>query len=189
MATWTTVRTLRILDFDIENRPLTYAGNDFTFSENTAIAWKFIGDKGQPQVAALGEVDGEEMLCAFLDAYNAADMVVGHNIIKHDLRLINGANLEFGRPPLASMLVHDTYMHLKKKGGISGSQESLAEMLGIEAPKVGMSQFKWRDANRLTADGIAKTKLRAVGDVVQNIEMRQRLMEMDWLNPPTVWRA
>jgi hypothetical protein len=27
------------LDFDIENRPLTYLGSDFTTAEVTAIAW------------------------------------------------------------------------------------------------------------------------------------------------------
>ena len=31
-------RPLRVLDFDIENRPLSYLGSDFTTAEVTAIA-------------------------------------------------------------------------------------------------------------------------------------------------------
>ena len=32
-------RPMRVLDFDIENRPLSYLGSDFTTAEVTAIAW------------------------------------------------------------------------------------------------------------------------------------------------------
>ena len=184
---WNSRRHLRVLDFDIENRPLNYAGEDFTFSENTAYAWHVIGEPGAPMVAALGEVSGETMLQQFLLAYDAADMVTGHNILKHDLRLLNGASLELGLPPLRPKLVHDTYKHLKKKSGVSGSQESLAEMLGIEAPKVGMSHGAWREANRLTEAGIEKTKRRCQGDVIQHMALRAKLLDLGWLNLPVRW--
>jgi hypothetical protein len=187
MATWKEVRPLRVLDFDIENRPLSYAGDDFTFSENTAIAWHFIGEPGAPLVAALGEVTGEAMLRQFLVAYEDADMVTGHNILKHDLPLLNGASLELGLAPLSPTLVQDTYKHLKRKAGVSGSQESLAQMLGVEAPKIGMDQASWREANRLTPAGIEKTKLRCSSDVIQHMALRQRLLELDWLKAPAKW--
>ena len=172
MATWRKLRKLRTLDFDIENRPLNYAGEDFTFSEITAIAWQFIGERTH-YVLCLGDVPFRTMLLGFVAAYVQADLITGHNIIKHDLRILNGALLEEGLSPLPPKLVCDTYADLKKKGGVSGSQESLAQMLGIRARK--------------TPEGIAKTKRRCVGDVKQHIQLRKELLRRDWLRPPRVW--
>src|SRR5690606_12970728 len=38
-----TQRPMRILDFDLENRPLSYLGEDWTSAEITAIGWSWIG--------------------------------------------------------------------------------------------------------------------------------------------------
>ena len=181
------LRAGRILDWDLENRPLNYVGDDFTFSEITAIGWKFIGTKGEPEALCLGEVPFRTMLLGFVAAFIQADMVTGHNIIKHDLRILNGALLEEGLSPLPPVMVSDTYMHLKKKGGVSGSQENLSKMLGVRSPKVGMSQADWREANRLTPEGIEKTRRRVVGDVKQHIALRKELLKRGWLKPPTLW--
>jgi len=181
------VRPQRILDFDIENRPLNYAGEDFTFSEITAIAWQFIGER-QHYVLCLGDVPHRTMLLGFVAAYVQADLITGHNILKHDLPIVNGALLEEGLSPLPPKLVSDTYRDLKRKGGVSGSQASLSEMLNIRTPKIGMSQGDWREANRLTPEGIEKTKRRVVGDVRQHIALRRELLRRDWLRAPRVWQ-
>ena len=186
MAEWRKLRPLRVLDFDLENRPLNYVGDDFTFSEITAIAWQFIGER-QHYVLCLGEVPAITMLLGFVSAYVQADLVTGHNIIKHDLRILNGALLEEGLSSLPPKMVSDTYADLKRKGGVSGSQENLAKMLGVRSPKVGMSQADWREANRLTPEGIRKTKARVVGDVRQHIALRKELLGRGWLRPPRVW--
>jgi len=192
-------RPLRVLDWDLENRPLNYAGDDFTFSEITAIAWQFIGEPGPIECLCLGEVLGSgsevahfvvpsrTMLLGFVAAYVQADLITGHNIIKHDLRILNGALLEEGLSPLPPKLVCDTYADLKKKGGVSGSQENLAKMLGVRVRKQGMSQADWREANRLTPEGIEKTRRRVVGDVRQHIALRKELLRRDWLRPPRLW--
>jgi hypothetical protein len=195
VVTWRKVRPLRTLDFDIENRPLNYVGEDFTFSEITAIAWKFIGEPGPIDALCLNQpIPGgstlpfRAMLLGFVAAYVQADLVTGHNVIKHDLRILNGALLEEGLSPLPPKLVCDTYLDLKKKGGVSGSQESLAAMLKVTSPKVGMSQADWREANRLTPQGIDKTRRRCVADVKQHIALRRELLKRDWLKPPRMWR-
>jgi hypothetical protein len=200
VATWRKVRPLRVLDWDLENRPLNYVGDDFTFSEITAIAWKFIGEPGPIDCLCLGEVaypdlagnkrliTGQTMLLGFVAAYVQADLVTGHNVIKHDLRILNGALLEEGLSPLPPKMVCDTYLHLKRKGGVSGSQQELSLMLGVRSPKVGMSQTDWREANRLTPGGIEKTRRRVVGDVKQHIALRRELLKRDWLKPPSMWR-
>ena len=179
---------LRILDFDIENRPLSYLGQDFTTGEVTSIAWKWIGDRSPYHAVLLGIDPLEEMLERFRLAYNAADMVTGHYIRKHDLPVLNGALLEWGHEPLEQKLSQDTKLDLRKQRYQSASQENLAEMLGIPAPKIHMNTPRWRKANRLTPDGIELTRRRAVGDVKQHIALRRKLLEMDWLGAPRVWR-
>ena len=187
MATWRNVRPLRILDFDIENMPLNYGGGDFTFDQITAIGWAWVGER-QHYVLCLGEVPYRTMILGFVAAYIQADMVTGHNVKDHDLKKVNGALLEEGLSPLPPKLVCDTYADLKRKGGVSGSQESLAQMLGIRAKKTPMSQADWREANRLTPKGIEKTKRRVVGDVKQHIALRKELLRRDWLRAPRMWR-
>lgn len=184
---WRVSRPLRILDFDIENKPLAYLGQDFTTSEVTAIAAGW-ADQKQIHVWCLGEVDSEEMLAGFRDLYDQADLVTGHFIRSHDLPIINGALIEFGLPSLGLKLTSDTKTDLVRRKGVSASQESLADMLGVKAPKEGMSQTKWRAANRLTPDGIRETKRRVVGDVRQHKELRAALVAAGLLGPPRMWR-
>jgi len=185
-STVKTRRKRKILDFDTECRPLTYLGNDFTTSEITAIAASF-GPDQQVHCWLLG-LDGPQwMLEEFTWLYDQADYVTGHYIRKHDLPKINGALAEYGLPPLKPKMTIDTYLDLRKISGISRSQESLCEMLGIKEPKIGMSQVKWRAANRL--DNIELTRTRVIGDVRQHQQLRVKLSELGWLNQPKPWRG
>jgi hypothetical protein len=181
-------RPMRVLDFDIENRPLSYLGSDFTTAEVTAIAWAWT-DSPDVTVYLLGEHDLTDILRSFVDAYNQADLVTGHFILGHDLPMLNGALMECGLPPLADKLVQDTKVHLMRAKGISKSQESLGAMFRLDAPKVTMNQSKWRAATRLTPDGLREVRERVVGDVRQHIELRRVLLERGLLAPPKVWRS
>lgn len=175
----------KILDFDIENRPLAYWWGDATTGEITAIAWSF-NNPGDVAVRALGEVSTREILEDFLEAWNEADVVTGHYIRKHDIPTINAMLFEQGMLPLERKQIHDTKLDFKAGfKHLSASQESLAAMLGIEAPKIQMDQKKWREANRLTPEGIALTKERVIGDVIQHMELRNALIELGWLDPPS----
>lgn len=179
------IRAPRILDIDTENRPLSYLGKDFTTSEITAIACSF----GFSHMSCwlLGQDDPEHMLASFRGMYLQADVITGHYIRKHDLPKLNGAMTEYGLPPLPPKLTIDTYVDLKPINGVSKSQESLAAMLGVHAQKLGMSQAAWRAANRL--ERLDLTRARVVGDVRQHQELRLKLTELGWLNPPKVWSA
>lgn len=183
------LRPLRILDFDIENRPLSYLGSDFTTSEITAIAWAFTDKPKQVRswVLEIGGVAPDEGLRLFLAAYNAADIVTGHYILGHDLPIINGALLEYGMEPLGDKLVSDTKVDLVSRKGVSASQESIGGMLQLMSPKEHMDQYIWRQSNRLTPWGVRETKRRVIGDVRQHMEMRARLVELGWLKPPRPW--
>jgi hypothetical protein len=182
----------RILDFDIENRPLSYLGQDFTTSDITAIACSF-HDDGYVYCWLLGEmVNGEafpqqQILWRFHELYRQADIVTGHYIRAHDLPIINGALLEHGMPQLEPKLTVDTKLDLTTAKGVSKSQESLAAMLGIEAPKITMTQADWRSANRLERAGLDKTFRRVTGDVIQHKQMYAELVRRGLLGPPKLW--
>jgi len=186
---WRTEGKLRILDFDCECRPLSFMGGDWVTKDITAIAAKFIGERGKPTVWLLGEDEPVDMLEGFRAMYDAADMVTGHWIVGFDLPLVAGAMTEFGLAPLSSKLAHDTKSHLIKRHGLSSSQENLGAMLGLEHPKVQMDQAKWREANRLTKEGLRFTRERVAGDVLQHIELRQRLIDAGYLGPPRMWSS
>lgn len=178
----------RVLDFDIENRPLSYIGSDFTSSEVTAIAWSWIGTKKVAcKCLTLDPASAVEMFEAFLIAYNKADMVTGHYITRHDLPIINGALIEVNLPTLAKKLVSDTKTDLVRKGDLPASQEALATMYGLPDAKKHMSQTEWRAANRLTPEGIKLTRKRVTDDVIQHKALRARLIDAGALGPPKVW--
>lgn len=179
----------RILDFDIENRPLSYLGQDFTTAEITAIAACWHGRPGTMKVWLLGRDEPKAMLEGFREMYDAADMVTGHYIRMHDLPIINGSLVERGLPPLDQKLTCDTKLDLVKRGPvISASQENLSTMLGLAPPKIHMNTVLWREANRLTDEGLKLTYKRAVSDVIQHMALRAALVKRGLLSPPRVWR-
>ena len=182
-------RTVRILDFDIENRPLSYLGQDYTTAEITAIACCWDGQLKSVACWLLGSDEPKDMLEGFRKLYDAADMVTGHYIRAHDLPIINGSMIEYGLPPLGDKLTCDTKLDLVSHGGaISASQENLCAMFGLTQPKIHMNSTLWREANRLTDKGLKLTAKRAIGDVVQHMALRRVLAERGLLGPPKVWR-
>lgn len=178
---------MRVLDLDIENRPLAYLGPDYTTGEVTAIACCWVGQPETLTAWLLGRETREKILDEFLWRYDQAELVTGHYIREHDLPVINGALLELGRRPLAPKLTSDTKLDLVNRKYLSASQENLAAVLGVAIPKVSMSNADWREANRLTPAGLQKTYRRVTGDVIQHMALRARLLELGLLKPPRVW--
>lgn len=182
-------RPMRVLDFDVEARPLHWISGDYVSKEITAMAWAWVHDPEQVTCYLLGETDPVVMLQAFVEAYNQADLVTGHYIVGYDLPMVNGAMTEYGLPSLPDKMVQDTKVHFIKRAGLSSSQENLGAMLGLSHPKVKMDQARWRSANRLEPEGRVFTRERVIGDVKQHIEMRQRLLELGYLGPAKRWRS
>jgi hypothetical protein len=182
-------RPMRVLDFDVEARPLHWISGDYVSKEITAIAWAWCDAPEHVTCFLLGETAPITMLQAFCDAYVQADMVTGHFIRGYDLPMINGALTEYQLPTLPDKLSQDTKIDLVRRQGLSGSQENIGVMLGLEREKVKMDQRSWRDANRLTPEGREKTRKRVIGDVQQHIEMRERLLRLGYLGAPVLWRG
>lgn len=188
----------RILDFDLENRPLSYLGMDWTSAEITAIGWSWIGSgevevlllqkDGRYQNNAGKKLSPEKALTLFVEQLHAADMVTGHYIRKHDLPILQGALIEYGLPPLKPLLTQDTQRDLVKRKDLSASQENLAAMFDLPEAKHHMTQTEWRKANRLSAEGIAFARKRVVDDVVQHMALREEMLRRNILKPPKVWK-
>lgn len=179
-------REERVLDFDIESRPLSFTGSKFNpnTKEITAIAAQYVGENAM-HCWLLGVDRPEAMLAGFIELYEAADIVTGHYIRGFDLPHVNAALLEYGLPPLAPKLTQDTCTDLKKLHGIQKGQEPLAHMLDVASAKYHPD---WREANRLTEKGIAETRRRVCDDVVQHMGLRQKLLDAGWLNSPKLWK-
>lgn len=187
-------RVLRILDFDLENRPLSYWVPDRPTAEVTAVASCWIErDKygefvfGSMQVDLLGEMSLEDILTRFAVRYAEADMVTGHYIRRHDLPILNAMHYELGLPLLAPKLTCDTKLDMFKKADLPATQEFLLETLEIKGEKFHMSQKSWRDANRLTPSGLDLTRRRVSSDVRSHILMRDEMLRRGMLRSPRVW--
>jgi hypothetical protein len=204
-------RPLRILDFDIENRPLSYWMPDRPTAQITSIASAWIGDHDSIDVLLLAPPcyhKGHEDVCPdwpkgmmglpalltrFVERYNQADMVTGHYIRKHDLPIINGALYDNSLPLLGPKLTSDTKLDMMKKADIPATQEFLLELLDPQCPiaipleKHHMSQRTWREANVLSRSGIESTRTRVSTDVHAHWHMRDAMLERGMLRAPRMW--
>lgn len=181
-------KKLRILAFDIESRPLSFWVPERPSAEITAIASCWFDDINSMSSDILGVTDTTTMLENFVERYNQADMVSGHYIRKFDLPMINGALMEFGLPRLAPKLTCDTRLDMYPKGDIPATQEYLGELFGVTVQKVHMSQHDWRTANRLLPEGLEATRKRVTMDVYQHMLIRGKMLELNLLKSPRLWR-
>jgi hypothetical protein len=187
---------VRILDFDIENRPLSYWIPDRPTAEITSIAACWVGQPKTTVVWLLRPAftnaehaaQMRTMLAGFKAMYDQADMVTGHYITRHDLPIINAGLIEWGLPILEQKLVQDTKTQLVKFADIPKTQENLSDLMGLFEKKVHMKQTMWREANRLTVEGLAATEKRVRGDVIQHQKLRLALLKRGLLKAPKVWR-
>lgn len=179
---------LRVLDFDLEARPLGWIAADYVHKEITVAAWGWMGETPEAKALTKDDRTRNTMLRAIRGAYDEADMVVGHFIRSFDLPLLNAMLVEQGDPPLGPKLTHDTKTDLVRMDGISKSQENLAAMWGISEEKVRMTVPAWRDANRLSVSGVEGAIRRAVFDVAQNMALYRYETSHRLLGPPRVWR-
>jgi DNA polymerase elongation subunit (family B) len=179
----------RVLDFDTETRPLAVWFDGKCTWTPSAIAWAW--DDERVNVIAVPELEETDMLRVFRDVYEQAvnehAVLTGHNIRDFDLPVLQAAMIEHDLPLLGPVMIQDTLRGLPKMKDMSKSQENLGITLGLATPKYHMSNAAWREANRLTLEGVALTKLRVASDVRQHRELRRALIERGLLSPPRMW--
>ena len=178
---------LKILDFDVECLPGHWIGGDYVSKIVTAVGWKWIVPRSRVHSLTHYDASPEVLTETLAQRIAEADLVVGHYIRAFDLPLLNGNLMRAGLEPLEPVFAQDTKLDLTKAHGRSLSQRNLAAMVGCRKPKVDVSLYEWEEFN-LKVDGFRETGVaRVEGDVLQNVEMRERLLELGWLGPPRVW--
>lgn len=180
-------RTLKILDFDTECRPMHY--NEWRpESQITAIAWSWVGEVViHYRVLGEGRENERQMLQDFLEAYDEADLVTGHYIRKHDLPLLNDHAMRLLGGPVSAKLTQDTMQDLREIKSLGKSQDNLAVTLGLAEEKHHMTGADWREANTLDPTGKLATIKRVTSDVAQHKALHARLLAMGVLHSPRVW--
>jgi hypothetical protein len=181
-------KQLKLLDVDSECRPMHYS-EWRPESQVTAIAWSWMDKKTVS--CELLNIDGSNekyMFTKFLEAYDEADVIVGHYIRKHDLPLFNDHCIRLGLPPLKPKLTIDTKSDFTAIKGLGISQENLSTVFDLKAAKHHMSGHEWREANKLNVDGAKLTQKRVTSDVIQNKELYEIMRERKLLSKPKVWR-
>ena len=154
----------------------------------TGIAWSWIGVKDVEWRILQQDLSNERsMLDDFLAAYNAADVVTGHYLTRHDLPLLNDHCLRHGLPLLKPVRVQDTVTGMTKVKGLGKSQENLAATFDLADEKHRMCGHSWRVANALDSMGREGTRKRVVDDVVQHKSLRGELLRRSALKLPKVW--
>jgi hypothetical protein len=170
----------RILCFDIENKPGTYGPGDYTHPKVTAIAAQFL-DEDRVYSWCLerdkpGRVrdDADQFRAMWVDA----DIVMGHNIKRHDVRILNGLFALVDQPPLPARGMIDTYGDAVKTVGFSRSLENQCARWGCPIQKVWVPEHIWEQANDGVPDAVAHVRHRCETDVRMNVwlhgELRRR---------------
>lgn len=185
---WRTVRKLKVLDFDSECRPLHYS--EFRDeSQITAIAWSWIGSRDMEYGILKQDLSNEHhILERFIEAYDEADVVTGHYIVRHDLPMINDHCMRFGWPLLEPKRAQDTKTLLPAVRGLGLSQDNLAALFELDEKKHHMVGRRWAVANTLTSEGREQARMRVVKDVRQHVRLRRELIEKGYLKPARLWQ-
>jgi len=176
-------RPLRALVVDIENRPLSY-WYDRPTAEVTVIAYKWLGETRPRVLLQDGTNTVRDILARFRPVYDKAEVVIGHNIRRHDLPILDGAYREQNLPGLTEVLTIDTLRDLARYKDIPKSLEYLADMLGAPYEKFHMSQHSWRTANRFDKGGLRLARKRCAVDVQVTEWVYHALLERGHLTKP-----
>jgi hypothetical protein len=172
----------RCLDFDIETRAKGFGDPQWVPQEVTAIAWSWCDAE---HIAYATLLDGfEYMMDSFLEAYDEADMVTGHNVIRFDLPTLNSDLMRHDYPPLGAKKVQDTIRIVKTKGFKKG-QDNLSTLLHNPVPKMAMNWQEWQDAYE--ESDWATIIERVVSDVRGHKLLRAEMLERGWLKPARIW--
>jgi len=183
-----TLAKKKILVFDSECRPLHYS--EWRREDQiTGLAWSWLDEETIHVETLAQDLRNEHnILARFFAYFNAADVVVGHYIRKHDLPLLSDHAFRFGIHMASPVTTQDTMLDFVKVKGLGKSQDNLAETLGLPEPKHHMTGAGWRVANTLTERGRAGTRTRVTADVEQNKALYRELRSRGALKTPKEWK-
>lgn len=179
-----------VLCFDVETLAAGFADPDWVPQFITCVAWSWVGsDEVESRMCG---ADGffsrpkrAAMLKPLLDEMAKADVVLGHNILRFDLAVINAECLRLGFDPIREIKALDT-MKLPRTKGFKKGLDNLGVLYGAEEPKKSLNWQEWWDAYE--EDGWPTVRERAESDVRLNKEVAVALDARD-LTTTRMWRA
>ncbi len=203
MSDWVTPgtgRTLRILDFDFESKPLWFWYEKPTAVLTSLSYMDILGDAVQhdtlrTELAPLGSpVEYAAWLLHVRDLLATADALTGHNINRFDLPLLQAQLIRRGLPLLPTLMTHDTLTTLPKRRDMSMSQESLINYAALKPVcPIGMPVYKdhlsipqWEDAALGWNDEVLIE--RPLSDVHGHAHLRQVLIEKGYIGGMKMWK-
>lgn len=173
----------RTLDFDIETVAAGFGDPEWVPQKVTALAWSWCDEE---EVHVRTRLDGhEQMLDGFLEVYDEAAVVTGHNLLRFDLPILNAELLRSGYPPLGAKLVQDTMRIVRTKGFKKG-QDNILTLLDAPVQKLAMNWQEWQDAYE--EPGWETVIERVRSDVQGHKLMRREMIARGWLKPAVMWR-
>jgi hypothetical protein len=181
---WRTVRPLRGLAFDIENMPGTYGPGDYTHPKVTAIGCQFL-DQKRGRAWCLTRNDVPSMRKAaeeFRGCWDKADYVVGHNIRRHDRKILDGLYTALDLELLSRKRMVDTYLDQPRMAGLSRSLENLAARWGCPVQKLHLSEVDWERAYDGFSEEVALMRRRVLSDVEISIWLYRELVRRGLLS-------
>jgi hypothetical protein len=174
---------MRILAFDLENKPGTYGPGDFTHGKVTALGAQFVDEDECHGWVLKRDKPAQMKKCVreFRDLWNDADIVLGHNIRRHDVRLLNGLCTSLNLPLLPERRMIDTYSDQPKMSGLSRSLENLCDRWDCPEAKLHLSEADWEAAYDGRPEGEQKMLDRVTSDVRISIWLYRELLRRQLL--------
>lgn len=181
---WQTVRELRGLCIDIENLPGTYGPGDYTHPKVTAVGWGWT-DRGhrltpvsQGRTFERRNVEGMRTVAEeFRSVWNQADFVIGHNIRRHDRKILDGWYMTLDLPLLSKRRLVDTYMDQPKMAGLSRSLENLTARWNCPIKKPHLEEHVWEAAYDGQPWAVDIMRRRVQADVAINLWLWRELVQ------------
>lgn len=139
------------------------------------VAWQVYGTK-RVEFASEWDDGRETMLRRVWEAYDAADVLYGHNVGRFDTRNLNSEWRDLGLPPPSPFKVVDTLVEARRTfGDESRTLAALTQRLGIDTKTDKYEVETARGA--LAGDRAAQRRLKAynIGDIHASRELVDRL--------------
>lgn len=188
---WSETGKRRVLDFDIETLAAGYADPEWVPSRITAIAWSWADEdtietrtvldycgRSLDTYLSMSFLGCRPMLVEFVEVFNQADVITGHNIVRFDLGVMNAELMRLQLPVLQKKPVVDT-IRLQRSKGFKKGQDVLAEVLDVPAEKKAMNWAQWQRA--YATPGWPEVRERVSGDVAQHKLLLTKLVELGYL--------
>ncbi len=181
----------RILDFDIESIAAGFADPAWVPMHMTAVAWSWLDEekvtcrtlvdyaKTVPDFLSVMFLGCRPLLAEFVEVFNQADIVTGHNINRFDVPAINAELMRLGLEPLRDKPRIDTMRLRAKTYGFKKGQDVMSVLFDLPAEKKALNWAEWQQA--YSEPGWKTIKERCAGDVIQHKLLLRKLMQLGYL--------